>query len=165
MALRIRPATEADLPAILAIHNDAITHSTAIWTLKAADLESRRLLLRDREARGYPFLVGILAGELVGYASFGDFRQGEGYRYTVEHSIYVRSSHRGQGVGKPLMSALIVAARELGKRVMMAGIEASNLASIRLHQGVGFIETGRLQQVGYKFDRWLDLIFMQKFLD
>ncbi|MFZ4533718.1 MAG: GNAT family N-acetyltransferase [Alsobacter sp.] len=165
MQVTIRAATEADLPAILDIHNDAILNSTAIWTLHAADLESRRTLLRGRKTKGYPFLVATLADELVGYGSFGDFRSGEGYAHTVEHSLYVHRHHHGKGIGKQLMPPLIEAARELGKHVMVAGIEASNRASIRLHHGFGFVETGHLKEVGYKFDRWLDLVFMQKILD
>jgi L-amino acid N-acyltransferase YncA len=165
MNIIIRPAGEDDLPAILDIHNDAILNTTAIWSWHTVDLENRRALLRDRKTKGYPFVVAVLADTVIGYGSFGDFRPWEGYSHTVEHSIYVHRHHHGKGVGKQIMPVLIEGARGLGKHVMVAGIEASNTASIHFHKGFGFVETGRLNEVGWKFDRWLDLVFMQKTLD
>ncbi|MHB2166574.1 N-acetyltransferase family protein [Alsobacter sp. R-9] len=162
--MTIRPAGEADLPAILDITNDAILNTTAIWSHHATDLESRRTWLRDRQDKGYPVLVADLAGTVVGFASFGDFRPWDGYAHTVEHSIYVHRHHHGKGVGKQLMPPLIEAAQALGKHVMIAGIEAGNRASIHFHHGFGFVEAGRLKEVGWKFDRWLDLVLMQKTL-
>ena len=164
MNVTIRPAGEADLPAILDITNDAILNTTAIWSHHATDLENRRHWLRDRQDKGYPVLVADLAGTVVGFASFGDFRPWDGYAHTVEHSIYVHRHHHGKGVGKQLMPPLIEAARGLGKHVMIAGIEAGNRGSIHFHHGFGFVEAGRLKEVGWKFDRWLDLVLMQKTL-
>jgi L-amino acid N-acyltransferase YncA len=165
MTPTIRPALDADLPAILDIHNDAVLNTTAIWSWHTSDLESRRALLKDRNARKYPFFVALLDTEVIGYASFGDFRPWEGYSHTVEHAIYVHRHHHGKGVGKQLMPLLVDAAKSLGKHVMIAGIEASNAGSIHFHKGFGFVETGRLKEVGWKFDRWLDLVLMQKTLD
>jgi phosphinothricin acetyltransferase len=162
--IHIRDATEADLPGILDIHNDAVLNSTAIWSWHTTDIENRRAVLRERRAKHYPFLVAAMDGEVLGYATFGDFRPWEGYAHTVEHAIYVHRHHHGKGVGKLLMEPLIAAAGDLGKHVMIAGIEAGNTASIHFHQGFGFVETGRLKEVGWKFDRWLDLVFMQKTL-
>ena len=97
----------------------------------------------------------------AGYASFGDWRPFDGFRHTVEHSVYVRSDQRGNGLGPQLMDALIERARGCGKHVMVAAIESGNAASIRLHERAGFITTGQMPQVGTKFGRWLDLTFMQ----
>ena len=104
-------------------------------------------------------------GVVTGYASFGDWRAFDGFRHTVEHSVYVHPDHQGKGIGRTLMKALINEARTLGKHVMVAGIEAQNQASIHLHETLGFVTTGQMPQVGTKFGRWLDLIFMQLQLD
>ncbi|MGV4878675.1 N-acetyltransferase family protein [Acetobacter indonesiensis] len=101
----------------------------------------------------------------LGYSSFGDWRAWDGYRHTIEHSVYVRADQRGKGIGKALMLALIDRAKELGKHVMVAGIEAKNTASIQLHEKLGFEHAGLLKQVGTKFDAWLDLAFLQLTLD
>jgi phosphinothricin acetyltransferase len=164
-SITLRDAQEGDLPAILDIYNDAILNTTASWSIHAVDLESRRLLLHERQAKGLPFIVAALDGDVIGFASFGEFRKGEGYGHTVEHSIYVHRHHHGKGVGKQMMPALLDAARALGKHAMVGGVDAANSASIHFHKGFGFVEAGRLKQVGWKFDRWLDLVFMQKLLD
>ena len=165
MQVTIRDAGDADLPAILDIYNDAILNSTAVWSTHAVDLASRRALLRDRREKGYPFLVADLEGVVLGFASFGDFRPWDGYHATVEHTIYVHNHHHGKGVGKALMPPLIEAARRLGKHTMIAGIDADNRPSLHFHKGFGFEEKGRLAEVGQKFDRWLDLVLLQKILD
>ena len=104
-------------------------------------------------------------GVITGYSSFGDWRAFDGFRHTVEHSVYVHPDHQGKGIGRMLMKALIIEARDIGKHVMVAGIEAQNHASIHLHQTLGFVTTGQMPQVGTKFGRWLDLTFMQLQLD
>lgn len=161
----IRDATQDDLAAILAIYNDAVLNTTAIWNETTVDLENRAAWLAERRKAGYPVLVASRDGETVGYASFGDWRAFEGYRHTVEHSVYVRGDQHGGGIGKALMLALIEKARDLQKHVMVAGIEAGNTASIRLHEKLGFQRTGFLPQVGTKFGKWLDLAFLQLLLD
>ncbi|WP_425098632.1 N-acetyltransferase family protein [Tropicibacter sp. S64] len=162
--MQIRDATEADLPAIMAIYNDAVIHTTAIWNDSTVDLENRRAWWQARADLGYPVLVAEEDG-VLGYASFGDWRAFDGYRHTVELSVYVRSDIRGKGVGKALLSALIPRARACGKHVLIGGIEAGNVASIRLHEALGFTEVARMPQVGTKFGRWLDLVFLQLQLD
>ena len=157
----IRDATERDLPGICAIYNDAVLNTTAIWNEQPVDLGNRQAWFSARHAQGYPILVSVENGEVTGYASFGDWRPFEGFRYSVEHSVYVRSDQRGKGLGPLLMQALIERARTCGKYVMVAAIESGNLASIRLHERQGFITTGQMPQVGIKFGRWLDLTFMQ----
>jgi phosphinothricin acetyltransferase len=160
----IRPATEADLPAILAIYNDAVLNTTAIWNETPVDLENRRAWWNARRAAGFPVLVADAAGSVAGYGSFGDFRPFEGYRVTVEHSLYVAAGARKRGLGTALLSALIDEARRLGKRAMIGGIDAANEPSIVLHRKFGFAEVGRLPGVGIKFHRPLDLVLMQKTL-
>jgi L-amino acid N-acyltransferase YncA len=157
----IRDATEADLPAILAITNEAIANTTAVWNNSPATLEARGAWLRDRQGRGFPVLVAEDRDTVIGFASFGDFRPFEGYLHTVEHSIYVAPEAQGRGAGKALLAALVERARSLGKHVIVAGIEAGNATSIALHTRAGFVETGRLPEVGQKFGRWLDLVFLQ----
>jgi L-amino acid N-acyltransferase YncA len=164
MQVTIRDAAESDLPAILDIVNDAILNTTAIWMVHTFDLENRRAWMHDRVSAGYPVLVADLAGTVVGFSSFGDFRHGDGYHHTVEHSVYVHRHHHGKGVGKQLMPPLFERARERGKHVMIGGVEAGNTASMHFHKSLGFVETGRLKEVGWKFDRWLDLALMQKTL-
>ena len=157
----IRDALESDLPAIRAIYNDAVLNTTAIWNEQPVDLANRQTWFNARQAQQNPILVSVENGEVTGYASFGDWRPFEGFRYSVEHSVYVRSDQRGKGLGPLLMAALIERARECGKHVMVAAIESGNQASIRLHERQGFITTGQMPQVGIKFGRWLDLTFMQ----
>jgi phosphinothricin acetyltransferase len=159
--MAIRDATAADLPGILSIYNDAVQHTTAIWNETLVDLANRRAWLTERVAQGFPVLVARDAYEVLGYATFGAWRPHDGYRYSVEHSLYVRTDRHGQGLGAQLLTALIERARACDKHVMVAAIESGNAASIHLHQRLGFIGTGQMPQVGCKFGRWLDLTLMQ----
>lgn len=164
--MQIRDAEDRDLEGITTIYNDAVEQTTAIWNETTIDVENRRAWLVDRRNAGYPVLVTVSdEDKVLGYASFGDWRAWDGYRYTVEHSVYVRSDQRGAGIGKALMEALIGRAGDIGKHVMVAGIEAGNTGSIRLHQKLGFEQAGLIRQVGTKFGRWLDLAFLQLTLD
>jgi len=162
--ISIRSATPSDLPAILAIYNHAVRETTAIWNWSEVDLANRRAWFDARADQGYPILVADDEGRTLGYASYGDWRPFDGYRHTVEHSVYVDAAARGRGLGRALLEALIEAARRQGKHVMLGGIDAANGASLALHRGIGFVETARMPEVGRKFDRWLDLVFMQKML-
>lgn len=164
--MRTLDATEDDMPAILAIYNDAVRNTTAIWSEIEVDLADRLAWLHGCKEKCFPVIVAKNAdGTVLGYASFGDWRPFDGYAQTVEHSVYVASNVRGQGVGSHLLAALIARARALGKHVMVAGVEASNVPSIQLHKSLGFHEAGRLIEVGNKFGTWLDLIFLQLLLD
>jgi phosphinothricin acetyltransferase len=160
-AVLLRDATEADLPAIRDIYNHAVEHTTAIWNETVVDLDNRLEWFRMRRARGFPVLVAEKDGRIAGYASYGDWRAFEGFRHTVEHSVYVEKDHQGAGIGKLLMTSLIERAGENGIHVMIAGIEAGNLASIKLHEKLGFRNGGTFFEVGTKFGRWLDLTFME----
>jgi len=163
--LVIRDATEADLPAILAIYNDVLTTSTAIFSEIPATLEERLQWFRTRRDHGHSVLVATEESGVVGFASFADFRSWPGYRYTVEHSVHVRSDARGRGVGGALVRVLMERATAAGKHVMVAGVDADNVGSIRLHERLGFRRTGTLHHVGCKFGRWLDLAFLERRLD
>ncbi|HTU56623.1 MAG TPA: GNAT family N-acetyltransferase [Acetobacteraceae bacterium] len=158
----IRDATEADLPGILAIYNDVIATSTAVYTEAPATLEDRRAWLEARAAGGFPVLAAVDGASVLGFASFGDFRPWPGYRHTVEHSVHVAAHARARGIGTALVAALLPRAAALGKHVMVAGIDAANEGSIRMHERLGFERAGLLREVGRKFDRWLDLLFMQR---
>jgi phosphinothricin acetyltransferase len=160
-ATLIRDASEADLAAIRDIYNHAVEHTTAIWNETVVDLDNRREWFAMRRARGFPVLVAEKDGKIAGYASYGDWRAFEGFRHTVEHSVYVEKDHQGAGIGKQLMTALIKRAGENGIHVMIAGIEAGNQASIALHEKLGFRNGGTFHEVGIKFGRWLDLTFME----
>jgi phosphinothricin acetyltransferase len=160
--MTIDDAREDDLPAILAIYNDVIATSTAIYSQTPVTLADRESWFRARKEQGYPVLVARDGDEVVGYATFGDFRAWPGYRFTVEHSVHVRADRRGRGVGSQLVTALIPRAKALGKHVIIGGIDAENAASIRMHERLGFERTAHMKQVGWKFDRWLDLVFMQR---
>ncbi len=164
--MQIRDAGATDLDGIVAIYNDAVTKTTAIWNEVEVDAANRAAWLADRQRQGYPVLVAVDDdGTVLGYASFGDWRAFDGYRHTVEHSVYVQRDQRSGGVGTALMLELIDRARTLGKHVMIAAIEARNDASIRLHHKLGFEAVGHLKEVGAKFGTWLDLTFMQLTLD
>ena len=164
--MQIRDANVNDAESIAAIYNDAVLNTTAIWNETAVDTANRAKWIADRQSMGYPVLVAVANDEsILGYASFGDWRAFDGYRHTVEHSVYVNKNRRGGGIGKALMVALIDRARMIGKHVMVAGIEAGNVASIQLHYQLGFVQVGLLKEVGTKFGRWLDLAFLQLQLD
>ncbi|MFC3126784.1 GNAT family N-acetyltransferase [Pseudoroseomonas globiformis] len=160
----IRDATEADLPQMLPILNQAIRETTAIWHLEEATLEARLAWLRERQGRGLPVLVAEHEGAVLGFASFGDFRPFAGYSQTVEHSVYVDPAAQGRGVGRALMATLIERAEAAGMHAMVGGIEAGNAASVALHRAMGFRDAGLLPEVGRKFGRWLDLLFMVRLL-
>lgn len=161
----IRPATEQDIPAITAIFNEAVVNSNAIWTEKQDSDAERLTWMQARLALGYPVLVAADGPVVLGYGTFGDFRAFPGYRYSVEHSVYIHADHRGRGLGRVIVDELVAAARALGKHVMIAGIDGGNPASLRLHAQAGFVEVARMPEVGRKFGRWLELVFMQRLLD
>jgi L-amino acid N-acyltransferase YncA len=161
--MRIRDASGDDLPAILAIYNHAIASSTAVYTELPATLDDRRAWFAARRAQDFPVLVADDAG-ILGFASFAEFRPWPGYARTVEHSVFVHEAGQRRGIGTALVQRLIDEARRRGKHVMIAGIDAGNPASIALHRKLGFTEAGTLREVARKFERWLDLVLMQRML-
>ena len=164
--MQVLDADITHIDGIVAIYNDAVQNTTAIWNEKTVDAANRSAWLAERQRVGYPVLVAVDAqGAVAGYASFGDWRAFDGYRHTVEHSVYVRQDCRGAGIGKALMVALIERARAIGKHVLVAAIEAGNTGSIALHKKLGFEQVGLLSEVGTKFGVWLDLVFLQLKVD
>lgn len=165
-AVIVRAANAADIGAITAIYNHAVRHTLSIWNDTEVDEADRRDWLKTRQSAAYPVLVAANdRGEVLGYASFGGWRSFDGYRHTAEHSVYVAEHSRGRGVGRALLLALIDAARERGIHVLVAAIESENAASLALHHSLGFVQSGHMPQVGTKFGRWLDLLWLQKQLD
>ena len=165
MAIDIREARVEDVPGILAIYNDVIATSTAVYREDPATLDDRTQWFDARQAQSYPVLVAHDSAGILGFASYGDFRSWPGYRYTVEHTVHIRADQRGRGVGTLLMQALIERAVAQKKHVMIGGVDADNEASLRFHERLGFTRAARLEQVGFKFGRWLDLVFVQRILD
>jgi L-amino acid N-acyltransferase YncA len=163
--MEIRDAAAGDLPGLLDIYNEVIATSTAIYTEQPSTLDERVAWWNARVTQGYPVLVATDSTGVIGFASFGDFRAWPGYRFTVEHSVHVRADRRGGGVGTALMRALLARASALGKHVMIAGVDADNQPSLQFHERLGFRRVAHFSQVGFKFDRWLDLVFLQRFLD
>lgn len=164
--MQIRDAGPEDAVGIAEIYNHAVLHTTAIWNEQTVDAANRIDWMTARREGGYPVLVvQAPGGGVAGYASYGAWRAFDGYRLTVEHSVYVGAAWRGQGLARALMQALIARARAQGLHVMIAGIEAENAASLALHRSLGFADGAVMRQVGQKFGRWLDLQFMSLQLD
>jgi L-amino acid N-acyltransferase YncA len=156
---KIRPVTADDAEPIRAIRNDVIEHSTAMWTTSLVTPAEGRTWLAENLARRSA-LVAETAGEVAGFANWSPWRPKDGYRFTVEDSVYVVDRHQGHGVGAELLAALIAGARDCGAHVMMASIEATNARSVALHGRHGFEIVGTAREVGTKFGRWLDLTMM-----
>ena len=155
----------AHATAILEILNDAILNSTALYDYQARTSENMTAWFKAKADGRFPVLGAVdERGELLGFASYGTFRPWPAYKYSVEHSVYVHASRRGHGVGLALLRALIARALEQQYHVMVGGIDRDNRASIALHEKLGFVHTGTLPQVGFKFGRWLDLAFYQLLL-
>lgn len=157
----IRDAGEEDLSAILDIYNHVILNTTSVYSEEPHTFQMRLSWYNERVNNGFPILVAEEDGQVIGFASFGHFRAWPCYRYTVENSVYVHVDHRGKGVSKLLMQPLIGRARKMGMHAMIAGIDADNNTSFRLHQSFGFVEVAHFKEVGFKFGRWLDLKFME----
>ncbi|QRR01067.1 GNAT family N-acetyltransferase [Dyadobacter sandarakinus] len=165
MDLIIRSAALKDLPAILDIVNHSILHSTAIYDYDVRTMEEQQAWFEQMVLNGMPVIVAEQEGKVIGYGSYNIFRPKIGYKFSVEHSIYLDDKSRGMGVGGRLLGSLIQRAKEQGLHTMIAGIDASNRGSIEFHKKYGFVEKGYLKEVAYKFDQWLDLVFMQLLLD
>lgn len=160
----VREAVEADFHEITAIYNEVLTNSTAIYNDRPATVPERIAWWKSRQEQGYPVLVAIIENTVAGFGSFGDFRAWPGYRFTVEGTIHIRASLRGQGVGTELLGALVTHAGKAGKHIMIAGVDAENAASLRFLERFGFERVAHLREVGYKFNRFLDLVFLQYWL-
>ncbi len=164
MEIQIRNAVASDLPEILAIVNYSILHSTANYNYEVQSMEVQMQWFKDKQSKNYPVIVADLNGKAIGFGSYGMFREKIGYQYTVEHSVYVENEYIGKGIGKLLLTELINMAKAEGYHVMVGGIDADNTGSIAFHKKFGFVENGIIREVGFKFGKWLDLLFMQLIL-
>jgi L-amino acid N-acyltransferase len=162
--VRLRTATEADLPQLLDIYNDVILNTTAVYSYDPHNLQMRQEWFAQKQQAGHPVFVAEEENTIVGFSSYGPFRAWQAYQFTVENSVYVKKDCRGKGIAKLLMQPLIDSAKNAGLHTIVAGIDATNEASIRLHQQFGFKQVAYFKEVGYKFNRWLDLVFMQLML-
>jgi phosphinothricin acetyltransferase len=151
--------------AILAIFNEAIAHSTALYDYKPRTMEMMAAWFEAKRIGKYPVIgVESESGELMGFASYGSFRAWPAYKYTVEHAVYVDTRFRGRGIGKRLLKEPIAAAQGQNYHVLVGCIDAANSASVRLHEAAGFACCGTIRQAGFKFGQWLDLLFYQLIL-
>jgi phosphinothricin acetyltransferase len=157
----ISAATREDIPEILKIYNEIIRNSTAVYTEVELTAERGAAWFDAKLAGGYPFIVARDAGGIAGFGTFGEFRAPPCYQHSVEHSVHVRADCRGRGIGRRLVIELMSLAAAMRKHVMIAGIDADNEVSIKLHESLGFINVGHFHEVGFKFGRWLDLVFLE----
>ena len=164
MNIILRKATESDLEQILAIVNHNILHTTSNYNYEIQTLEVQTKWFQDKQTLNMPIIVADVDGIAIGYGTYGMFREKIGYQYTVEHSVYVDEQYVGKGIGGLLLTELIVLAKAQELHVMMGAIDAENKGSIAFHEKYGFVVCGHIKEVGYKFDHWLDLVFMQLIL-
>jgi phosphinothricin acetyltransferase len=163
--LRIRPSQPGDLPAVTAIYAWNVEHGTGTFELEAPEVAEMMRRRADVQDKGLPWLVAERDGQVLGYAYANYFRPRHAYRFCVEDSIYLAHSARNQGVGRLLLAELMARCQALGARQMLAVIgDAANTGSISVHRALGFEHTGVLKSAGWKFDRWLDVVLMQRSL-
>jgi phosphinothricin acetyltransferase len=162
--LNIRQALISDAAGILDIYNHAILNTTSVYSYEPHTLAMRIAWMEDKNRSDIPVFVAEVDGIVVGFATYGPFRVWPAYQYTVEHSVYVHYNYRQRGIAQTLLEKLIETVTQKQVHTIIAGIDAGNTASINLHQKMGFTEVGTFKQVGYKFNRWLDLKFMQLIL-
>ena len=162
MEFQLKSCTEKQLPEILDIFNDAILHSTALYEYKTRTIERMHAWYADKLRGNYP-IIGAFdeTGTLLGFSTYGQFRVQPAYKYTLEHSVYVRSDKRGDGLGKILLHEIVKKAEEQNYHLLVGVIDASNTVSRKLHENAGFILTGILKESGYKFGEWLDVALYQ----
>lgn len=165
MNVTIRNATTVDLRAILSIVNHAIAHTTAIYDYDERSLDAQKAWFDEKMSEGFPVIVAELEGNVVGFGAYGTFKPKVGYRFTVEHSVYVADGLTGKGIGKLLLARLIELAKAQKIHMMVGYIDADNTGSIAFHKQFGFSESGVLKEVGFKFGKWLDVSMMQLRLD
>jgi phosphinothricin acetyltransferase len=166
-AVHIRDATVADALAINTLYNASVMTTTVQWTEELESVATRRAWVEKQVRAGNPVLVVEADSEVVGFASYDDFRDSSkwpGYRFTVEHTIHIHADHQSRGVGGVLLGALVARAGAAGKHVIIGAIDGQNAGSIRFHSQHGFVEVARMPELGFKFGRWLDLVLVQRML-
>lgn len=165
MQISLRAYQIEDTQAILNIINYNILNSTALYDYNIRSYEQQRILLEDKISKNFPVIVAEYDKKVVGFGMYGEFRFKEAYKYTVEHSVYVDNAYNGKGIGKMLLAELIKIAKEQNLHTMIAVIDAENQSSVDFHEKFGFKTVGIIKESGYKFDRWLDSVFMQLILE
>jgi len=165
MSVEIREARENDIQGILEIVNYAITHTTAIYHYDLQTYEEQLTWFQDKKSKGFPIYIAEEEGKVLGFGGYGPFRFRKAYNKTIEHSIYIHHKARRKGIGRLLMNRLITQARKEGYHTMIAGVDMANSSSKLFHEQFGFIEIGTFKEIGYKFDKWLDVCFLQLMLD
>jgi L-amino acid N-acyltransferase YncA len=163
-ATSIRDATADDAAGILPIYNDAVVNTTAVFDFAPRSLAAQQAWLTGKREQDLPVLVAEQDGQVVGFCSFGPFRPWPAYAHTVENAIYIAPDRRGTGIGTQLLTALLGRARQRDLHAIVAGITADNQASLRLHARFGYQPVAHFREVGRKFDRWLDLVFLELLL-
>ena len=161
--VEIRLARESDCGAIDEIYNHYVARSTCTYQYAPNALAERLAWLRAHDEK-HPVTVAEIDGQIVGWGALSRFREREGYQHTVENTVYIRADRHRQGIGRAILADLIDRARALGHRTIIAGISAEQAASIALHEAFGFREVARLREVGFKFEQWLDVVFLQRML-
>ena len=162
--MNVRLAQSKDLLAISEIYNHAVLNTTASYDYEPRNMDHRIAWYEMHRKQDLPVFVAENAAGIVGWSSLSKYHDRMGYRFTVEDSVYIAEAHRGKGVGKALLAPLIQAARDRNLRAIIGAIDADNQASIRLHARFGFEKVGHFKQVGFKFDRWLDVVYMELLL-
>ncbi len=162
--MHIRNAEKEDIPAILAILNYEILYSTSLYFYNARTLEEQIQWFQEKKKDGLPILVAEKNKEIIGFGTYGTFRPQPASCYTVEHSIYVGKEYRNLGTGKHLLEALILLAKKAKLHSMVGVVDSKNTQSILFHERFGFKNTGTIRELGFKFDQWLDVTFMQLLL-
>ncbi len=162
MKIEIRPYRPEDTPAILDIINYNILHSAALYDYHPRSLEQQTAMLEDKLSKGFPVIVALEGEQLVGFGYYGEFRFREAYKYTVEHSVYAHPDCIGKGIGSMLLQALLDIAKQQNLHTMIGVIDSENKSSIAFHERFGFKTVGILEEVGFKFDRWLDAVLMMR---
>jgi phosphinothricin acetyltransferase len=161
----VRAATHDDLPGILEIYNEAVLNTTATYDYEPRTLEQRQQWFEERQRDDYAVFVALNdTGRIVGWSALNPFHARPGYRFTAENSVYVAAPMRGRGLGKLLLAPLIEAGKLRGLHAIIAAIDAENEVSIRLHARFGFEKVGYFKQTGFKFGRWLDVVYMERLL-
>lgn len=164
MNFKVRNATSEDLEAILEIVNYNILNTTAIYDYEPRTLTQQKAIFDDKIKEGFPLIVVEVDHKITGFGTYGAFRFKEGYKFTVEHSVYVAVNQQGKGLGKLLLAALIQIAKKQKRHTMIAVIDAENQNSVEFHKQFGFETVGIIKESAFKFDKWLDTVFMQKII-
>lgn len=157
----IRPMTLQDIEKVLEIFNDAIINTTAAYHTEPQTLEEKIQWFNDKQEANDPMFVYEENGEVIGFVTYSRFRPYEGYKYSMEHSIYVDNNHHGKGIGKQLLQKIIEEAKNRGVKTLIAVIDSKNIGSIKMHEKFGFYFAGKLKNVGFKFGKWLDIVYYQ----